>query len=1251
VLFRSAIATLYKGRSGQYNIIQYNTIQHNTIVATYIDSPKAERNETSGTGTEPNQRIKPNDEVQSKHQRMKSNEPQSSQDQTEEQPRATTADEEQRANYSNNNNNNPTMVRTRVDSDGSTRGAFYQHGPGRLATDQTNLTTKKSKKKKKRKSQALLQVDKDKEPPKEQNNDDTFTFPSFLSGIQPPNNNRLPTIRDISFTSGATDSESIRNSNAGSSSRYHGGKNSNDPRSSMASWDSLRYSLNAGELVDEAIPPHHSNTLSPVVGTHINTFAQNQQLKSISRFSAMAQSNDVNEFSTLLEYGALAPSVIKVGQLPFVPSLPVPFELKQPLIHETTTHMSWWDKIEYFLDPTDWLLSDLKHDDDGEPYFDESSEWNLAGWFRHLFYNPEVPEFTSLQQFSWAVILGVVMGVYTALWKGIISAGVHFVWNTIPSQLFLWGFFTDIHGIFPLPHYMWMAPTFFGGILSYIVSIVPHKIPGQNEWIHAIHSCGVQDYKTFWELFAVSTAGMSSGLSLGPELPLVLTSGMFGSYIGVLCKQSILQARVMNLTAASAAIAGFFGFPMAGALFVLEIPHRMGLQYFEALSPATIASIVAVLVNRIVTGDQVTGYYKYPFLTATLPSYIFANAIVYGIYGAAIGYAYVKGVMKLKNLVHSMFSAEGQGRGHYRSQGENVEMKSNFQNESQTETENYLYEETTPLFKKSGSERHKEAAYFIESASAYLKRIFTIRIIGEPRRAAVSGAVAGFLVGVICMFVPHVMFWGEAQLQTMIDKGRSPLPIFGKKGTPSAGLTAYGFCITDLGDETTAAAGFSMGCSALIGVSKIVVTGLSLGTGIVGGQFWGPLFTGCIASHFFTDFVNLISGYIGFGASLSAFPCVAILCVMGASHVVTYRAHLGIMLILTLTISAFDSGATFGNTGGDYSAIFPLLVVSVFVSLMLCRTIVFYGAQRSRGDIMAIGEVLCEPNKEGAPLVLDYEYPTSGNDSGFDSDSSLDISRNHAWSANRTGITQEDIERAFMDKELPSSKSVDFDKLELTEKLESGSPPRHGRSKSDGPVSNFLFTNTIHSSDSGKETRLKVGNPLTPSSRLDELLARPLEAPKGRDKATPIAHRKTASDVPRVGGRFTSGSSKSDQGSNIHLSPSGEQRLVQVASFGEISDYQPSLMDQARMRASSSVGVSHRRLPSLPNRQHSRTNSDASAFSTSMHIRNPSSSDASVASFAHQAVAANDAAGALPQDEIERNFSSTVMKMGTRPRG
>ena len=64
----------------------------------------------------------------------------------------------------------------------------------------------------------------------------------------------------------------------------------------------------------------------------------------------------------------------------------------------------------------------------------------------------------------------------------------------------------------------------------------------------------------FPHVFLLSTAGMASGLSLGPEMPLVLTSGMVGSVIAIMCKQSIQRARVLNLTAASAAIGGFFGF-------------------------------------------------------------------------------------------------------------------------------------------------------------------------------------------------------------------------------------------------------------------------------------------------------------------------------------------------------------------------------------------------------------------------------------------------------------------------------------------------------------------------------------------------------------------------------------------------------------------------------------------------------------------------------------------------------------------
>ena len=263
------------------------------------------------------------------------------------------------------------------------------------------------------------------------------------------------------------------------------------------------------------------------------------------------------------------------------------------------------------LDPSHWLIGDVKFGDDGIPYFEESAGWTLAGMVRHFLFNPISPEFTSLQQFCWAVILGIFMGFYTAGWKEIIEHGVEFMWKDLPEALLEWGFFTDLDGSFPLYHYMWICPSFWGGLLSYIFAILPTPIPGQNEWIQNLHTQGIQDSETFFLLFVLSTLGMMSGLSLGPELPLILTSGMIGSWLGIQCKQSVLQARVMNITAASAAIGGFFGFPMAGALFVMEVPHRMGLQYFEALSPATIASIVAVLCNRLLTGNDVTGYYRY----------------------------------------------------------------------------------------------------------------------------------------------------------------------------------------------------------------------------------------------------------------------------------------------------------------------------------------------------------------------------------------------------------------------------------------------------------------------------------------------------------------------------------------------------------------------------------------------------------------------------------------------------------------
>lgn len=919
--------------------------------------------------------------------------------------------------------------------------------------------------------------------------------------------------------------------------------------------------------------------------------------------------DEIDAFSRMVQAPVKAPveTVQSHGRPPVAPKLQEPDNSQNHVDGANETEFIIESVQETFmrlLDPTPWLEADGIYPEEGVEgkvrFPEDSGTQSLRGFVRTLLYNPVYPEFTSLQQFVWSIIIGVTMGFYTAGWKFIIEGCVGFFWEVIPALLRRVGFFTDLDGSFPMTHYMWICPTIFGCVLSYIFASLSTKIPGQNEWIRNVHSKGVQEYDTFWQLIVLSTMGMASGMSLGPELPLVLTAGMAGSYLGILTKQSVLQARVLNLVAASSAVGGFFGFPMAGALFVLEIPHRMGLQYFEALSPAIFGSIVAVLTNRMVVKNDVTGYYQYPFLTGTLPSTIFWHAIIFGLFGTFVGIGYAKGVLKLKAWVHDIFHEHEHHESTAAHENETKPVKAKPVDEEQgfsVQRQGPTRQEFTPLVGKPSTNAPTPKRRTIAQIRSCINRLFSFNIKQEPRRAAVSGAIAGFLVGITGMLVPHSLFWGEAQLQNLIDKGRTPLPIFGRGNDPTADLTAWGYCMLDPDSGYS----YSMECSALIALSKIFVTGLSLGTGIIGGHFWGPLFTGCIASHFFVDFGDMVSNYFGFVPVVGAYPCVAILCTMGATHVVTFRAHTAIMLILTLTISAFNpENSTGGFVAGDYSAVFPLLVVAVYVSLMISRDHVkFYDTQRSRGDIMALPEVLCEPGKQGAPMIVYYDIDgeesiLTGTQGG--STVEADSTPENDGFPDFIGVgadvrvvpvdtTMEDIERRFNDMNASPR--------------DTGSVPAAFVSPADPNVgSESIIGTAVRGFSKG----------LT-SSRLDQLLSNPVteKIPKSLQQA----HRriKSASAVPFTGSSPNSSSSRprathrrtqtsrgpSAEGETSRPGAAGtvhEHDLIRVSSYGEVQRFQPSLIDQARARASSLHRANHRRIPSQPrSAAHSRANS------------------------------------------------------------
>lgn len=353
---------------------------------------------------------------------------------------------------------------------------------------------------------------------------------------------------------------------------------------------------------------------------------------------------------------------------------------------------------------------------------------------------------------------------------------------------------------------------------------------------------------------------------------------------------------------------------------------------------------------------------------------------------------------------------------------------------------------------------------------------------------------------------------------------------------------------------------------------------------------------------------------------------------------------MAIMLILTLTISAFDpedENSPF-DVAGDYSAVFPLLVVSVFASLMTSRDTVFYPTQRSRGDITAVPEVLCQPGMQGAPLVVvhdqssdDWSYDEDGGSfadgESFTTESGSDLEL--AGSRNTTRdvehpLTQKDIENAFEAAKkmspLVENKKSEVDPFAMAVAKEGG----------DGKLA---------------------------SARLDELLKMPVS-----EKVDKPKHRRVQSapmwEHPAVShSRTNSRDWGAVENPPPPPPPSGQSRsrtnsggsqkdLMRISSFGEIQQHQPSLMEQARMRAASSASSvqserspkisGHRRVPSMPLHTSGRPGHKRVPSLPMGRSRNHSRTSSQNSQTMLNTLGAEP--GALSVDDIQQSFDAVV---------
>jgi len=233
-----------------------------------------------------------------------------------------------------------------------------------------------------------------------------------------------------------------------------------------------------------------------------------------------------------------------------------------------------------------------------------------------------------------AALIGISGGLVATAYYYTLETCLHIVWHTLPEIVSPY-----FPANFPTWNYVWIATTIGG----FLVGLTLHfmGLPGEVAMVvDKVHDPGRIELRQTPAMVLASLFSITAGGSAGPEAPLVQIIGSFGGWMSEKLGLTLINTRVLTFCGMSAALGAFFGAPLGGALFALEIPHRRGLEYYEALIPAVLSAILSFFVFRFNTGLTIGGMYHFPAIPE-LTMINLAQGFALGIAGALIAAAFV----------------------------------------------------------------------------------------------------------------------------------------------------------------------------------------------------------------------------------------------------------------------------------------------------------------------------------------------------------------------------------------------------------------------------------------------------------------------------------------------------------------------------------------------------------------------------------------------------------------------------------
>ncbi len=219
----------------------------------------------------------------------------------------------------------------------------------------------------------------------------------------------------------------------------------------------------------------------------------------------------------------------------------------------------------------------------------------------------------------YSVLVGVVGGAASTAYLGVLAWAQRWLWPDGHGMLLRGGIFVAT-----------------GVAISVLLRVLGD--PGETgALMGSVHDAGgPSTVRPLTALVPVSLLSIAAGGGIGPEPPLMQTTATLATWIGRRRHVAEHDLTVLTATGMAAGLTVLFSAPLGASVFALELLHRKGLEYYEALLPACVGSLASYGLYTLTTGRGLSPLWPFPHDAAAMRPWDLLLGLGAGVGGAAV---------------------------------------------------------------------------------------------------------------------------------------------------------------------------------------------------------------------------------------------------------------------------------------------------------------------------------------------------------------------------------------------------------------------------------------------------------------------------------------------------------------------------------------------------------------------------------------------------------------------------------------